>query len=165
MSSEEEQRKAVELRMVELQERIAQALLSQQASMVELQRLDAKQAAVMAENETLKGRIAKIESFEENPSARPCTFPANSTPLKDIQIAYRTLPGEVLTPEQLVVLDGAVVAGNFNPILEIFNELANSDEFGDNELIHAINAAVADHERSPNVYASDDEASVNALFL
>ncbi|KAI9336093.1 hypothetical protein BDR26DRAFT_865117 [Obelidium mucronatum] len=107
-----------------------------------------KVAEAQAKLVRIKQRAAAKEGF-------PFKFPADSTPLKDLQIAYRYVPPSILPADQVELLDQAVEEGDISPLIDTFRELANRPENIADMLLKALQNKASEHEESPNAYSND----------
>ncbi|KAI9323994.1 hypothetical protein BDR26DRAFT_882751, partial [Obelidium mucronatum] len=105
-------------------------------------------AEAQAKLARMKQRAAAKEGF-------PFKFPAESTPLKDLQIAYHYVPPDVLPADQVGLLDQAVEEGDISALIDTFCELANRPDNIANMLVQSLQKKASDHEEAPNVYLND----------
>ncbi|KAI9328554.1 hypothetical protein BDR26DRAFT_1012249 [Obelidium mucronatum] len=101
---------------------------------------------------------AKLYRIQQRAAAKegfPFKFPADSTPLKDLQIAYRYVPTSVLPTDQVELLDQAVEKGDIATLIDTFRELANRPENIADMLLKALQNKASEHEESPNAYLND----------
>ncbi|KAJ3002899.1 UNVERIFIED_CONTAM: hypothetical protein HDU68_005959 [Siphonaria sp. JEL0065] len=132
----------------------------------------AQTESVLKENAILRAKLQAMEEqelrlqhFANSQDPSPFQFTADSTPIKDIQIAYRFLPDGVLTPEQIEELDQAVDDGDIYPVIDIINNLANTPEYENNRPILAIDERASDNEESPNAYYNNEERMKHQKIL
>ncbi|KAI9328532.1 hypothetical protein BDR26DRAFT_873834 [Obelidium mucronatum] len=119
---------------------------------LELKAKEEREARQLAEMQEKLLRIQKRAAAKEG---FPFKFSANSTPLKDLQVAYRYLPLDVLPADQVELLDQAVEEGDISPLIDTFCEIANAPENHANMLLQALQNKASDHEDSPNAYFND----------
>ncbi|KAI9331168.1 hypothetical protein BDR26DRAFT_1011033 [Obelidium mucronatum] len=130
------------------------ALLDKQLEVItaEVKAKEEREAQLISEAQAKLVRIKQRAGAKEGFSFK---FPRISTPLKDLQIAYRYLPSDVLPADQVEILDQAVEEGDMSPLIDIFCDIANRPENLYDMLLQTLQNKASDHEESPNAYYND----------
>ncbi|KAI9330170.1 hypothetical protein BDR26DRAFT_871671 [Obelidium mucronatum] len=149
------------LKLLQLQEKDKE----QKEEIAKLQQMQEKDKAQKLEIAKLQQSMDRLKAMADMKEMVPFTFPAQSTPLLDIQFAYHRLPAGILSSEDMELLDAAVADGDIGAIRDFFGTLANQEEYYENPLIQAIDDRAAENEDSPHAYLTDILRETNQMIL